>query len=236
MSVDFQLIVNKYEAALKAPRLLFDLYPRPRPVGRPPNRYLPLPGSVTLGVIGAFEGFAEDLLAAAMIEQGRGWSHVAQNADLTNPSVKTLVDKLAHACGIVVQPAATWSTLLPKQTAPTAWADRPTSWGDLLARAEGWIQVRHCLAHGLVTGLGAEVWPGPTFTKAVSNSTTRPSANDADVLAEIRGHPDKRALYLWPSIACARIFSVGAGIAAEAVAAAFSKTVTVSGLDLFSDV
>jgi hypothetical protein len=234
--VNFQEIVDKYAGTLRVPRLLYDLYPSPRPVGRPSNRYLPLPAATTLAVLGAFEGFAEDLLAAAMIEQGRTWAHVAKNADLTNPSLKTLAEKFLSATGIDVTPPSSWTTPLPRQTSATGWGDRPASWNEMLTRSEGWIQVRHCLSHGLVTGLGSEVWPPPISVRSVANQAALPSASDTDVLAWIRGHPDKRALYFWPSVGCARIYSVGASVIASVVAAEFSEAVDVGKLLLFEDV
>ncbi|GAA1645730.1 hypothetical protein [Microbacterium flavum] len=234
--VNFQDVVDKYAVALQVPRLLFDLWPSPRPVGRPGRKYSALPAATTLAVIGAFEGFAEDLLAGALVEQGRSWAHVAKNADLTNPSLATLVEKLGYAAGISSAPATTWTITLPRQTAATAWADRATSWAEVLERSAGWVQVRHCLAHGLVTGLGPEVWPAPVSARPLANQGNLPSANDPNVLATIRGFPDKRALYFWPAVAAARIYSIGAGVVATEVARAFGETVDVTGLDLFSTV
>ena len=224
----------KYATSLQVPRLLFDLWPSPRRVGRPERRYSALPAATTLAVVGAFEGFAEDLLAAAMIEQGRAWAHVAKNADLTNPSLRTLVEKLEHAAGIRVVPSAGWSVSLPCQTAATAWTDRPTTWPDLLSRSDSWVEVRHALTHGLVNGLGAEIWPDPVSTRRVTNQSSLPSANDPNILATIRGYPTKRALYFWPSVAVSRIYSIGAGVVATEVAAAFGEQVDVATLDLFS--
>lgn len=125
-NVDIQVIVDKYAAALRVPRLLFDLWPYPRPVGRPLKRHSALPAATTLAVLGAFEGFAEDLIAGTLVDQGRSWAHVAKNADLSNPSLATLVERLVHTSGIDPTPPDDWRLPLPKQTAATAWDSRPT--------------------------------------------------------------------------------------------------------------
>jgi hypothetical protein len=234
--VEFQSVLDKYAASLQVPRLLFDLWPKPRPVGRPIRKFSALPASTVLAVVGAFEGFAEDLLAAAMVKQGRTWAHIAKNADLTNPSLKMLVAQLDHACGISALPKPGWTMTLPRQTGASSWADQATGWSEVLTRADGWVQVRHCLSHGLVTGLGPEKWPSSSTARSHAIQSALVSANDHNVLAKVKNDKSKRGLYFWPSVACARIYSVGAGVVAEAVAAAFGDTIDVSKLDLFSNV
>lgn len=237
-SLDVQSVVDKYAKALEVPRLIFDLYPSPRTQGAPEKKYKPLPTAVVLSIVGGFEGFAEDLLALAMLRQGHGWAHVAQNANLTNPSVRDLLDQLLHTTGIDGAPANGWTTSLPKQTSATGWTYRDENWDGVVRRGDGWIQVRHALAHGLVTGLGKEVWPGPVSRKHHSRYGTIPSANDDDVLAYVKETPttNQRGLYLWPSIACARLFSAAAAQIAEAVATHFGETVDTTALDRFSGI
>ncbi len=234
-SLSFQPVVDRYAAALAAPQRLFSFWPNPRPVGRPNVKLSALPAATTLAVIGAFEGFAEDLLASALVKQGRTWAHVAKNCDLTNPSVKQLAEKLKSSAGIEVEPGPSWTISLPKQTSSTGWTMRDVAWNDALSRSESWVQVRHCLSHGLVTGLGSEVWPGPVSSKNFANQSGLPNANDPDILATVRGHPDKRGLYFWPSVSAAKIYSTMAGVIASKVAAHFGESVDASGLDLFDN-
>lgn len=224
VEVEFQPIVDKYAKALRGPSLLFELWPTPRTRGRPAQRYSALCSAVVLGVSGAFEAFAEDLLAAVLIRQGHGWAHVAANADLTNPSVKTLRNSLSKFAGIDVASPVGWTIDLPTQlNDSTTWNDRPYMWGDVLDRSESWIEVRHCLAHGAVTGIGGENWPGPVSRR--SHATSIPTANDDQILARLASDPAKRALYLWPTISCARIFSAGATVIASVAAAEFGESI-----------
>lgn len=187
-----------------------------------------------LGVTGAFEAFAEDLVAAAMLRNGHGWAQVAANADLTNPSLDDARAKLAHVAGIDIAGPQNWTLNLPTQSGTTTWTDRQYDWGRVLNLSKSWIEVRHCLAHGVVTGIGPELWPGPVSTKKYGAKVN--SANDEGVLAKIRNKPASRALYLWPTIGCARVFSAGATVLSEAVANAFGENLDTSALPAFTDV
>lgn len=40
-------------------------------------------------------------------------------------------------------------------------ATETIEWNQALSRADGWMEVRHCLSHGLVSGWRSEVWPKP---------------------------------------------------------------------------
>jgi len=233
VEVNIQSVVDRYAKALEVPRLLFELYPNPRPQGAMPKQYRPLAAAICLSVIGTFEGFAEDLLAAALYKEGYGWAHIAQNADLTNPSVKALRDKLVHTVTIDPDPKGDWSTPLHQQTSLSGWYEKKVTWKELLTRAEGWIQVRHCLSHGLTTGLGPEVWPGPAHKKAANRLDTIAAAKD--VLARTQS-PNKNALQFWSAVECARIFSVGAAVIANAVADRFGEEISTTALQRFKDV
>ncbi|MDQ1175390.1 hypothetical protein QE416_000126 [Microbacterium sp. SORGH_AS 421] len=235
IDVSVQSVVEKYARALKGPTLLFQLWPAPRPVGRPKQSQSALCGAIVLGVTGAFEAFAEDLVAAAMIRNGYGWAQVAANADLTNPSIEDARAKLSHAVGIDVSGAPEWSLNLPTQSGTSlAWAEKSVSWGRVLDLSKSWIEVRHCLAHGAVTGIGSEQWPGPVSSKKFG--TKLASANDEGVLARVSGSPGKRALYFWPTVACARIFAAGAKHLATTVANEFGEDIDTSALPDFKSV
>jgi len=235
IEVDFQTVVDKYARALNGPSRLFSLWPGKRGPGKPAEKYSALCSAVVLGVTGAFEAFAEDLLAAALIRQGHGWAQVAANADLTNPSLKTLREKLSTSAGIDVISPPGWSVKLPIQSGTsTAWKERPVEWGEVLARSASWIEVRHCLAHGVVTGLGAERWPGPV--NKGKHDKVMPTANDDNILAKVARDPAVRGLFLWPTVSCARTFSSGAAVIASTVAEEFGETVDVSRIPDFAKV
>jgi hypothetical protein len=236
VEADIQSVVDKYARALEGSSLIFDLYPKPRPQGRPQKRYRPLPAAVTLSVISTFEGFAEDLVASFLYGQGFGWAYIALHANLTNPSVNDLRKKLDHI-GIEIQLQANWTTPLPKQTSRTGWDPwgSAVTWNDLLTQSDSWMQVRHCLAHGLVTGLEPEIWPGPLDKRSASNQEREPAPKASDVLARTNAE-DKKALQLYPAIACARIYSVGAAVLAGAVADHLGEVVDTSALHKFDEV
>lgn len=193
---------------------------------------------MTLGVTGAFEAFAEDLLAAVLIRQGHGWAHVAANADLTNPSLVDLREKLQSKAGIAVGGPSDWALALKVQNlrkGASTWNDRAFSWSEVMRLSESWIEVRHCLAHGAVTGLGPERWPGPVSKASKMKYDALPSANDDNVLARVTD-PAERGLYLWPSVNCARVFSAGASVIAESVAIAFDEEIVLKGVERFDSI
>jgi hypothetical protein len=76
-----------------------------------------------------------------------------------------------------------------------------------LKRADGWMQVRHCLTHGLTSGWRSEVWPGPLKGSVTASS----------VLREMRG--GKHFIGMLGAITCARIYICGGLRIADAVAA-----------------
>jgi hypothetical protein len=98
------------------------------------------------------------------------------------------------------------------------------------------MQVRHCLAHGLVRGFGPETWPGPLdkrSAKTKHEQGAQPAAND--VLGRTRTS-GKHAIHFWSAVCCARVYSVGAAVAADEVARYFGETVDSAKLHKFEDV
>ncbi len=236
IQADVGSVVDKYSRALRAPRLLFDLYPSPRPPGKPPLRYQPIPAGVVMAVVGSFEGFAEDLLALALYRHGHSWAHIAQNADLTNPSIGDLARRLTDTVGAITTPPSNWSVKLPKQHGINGWNPAKTEgWAELLRRSEGWVQVRHCLAHGLVAGLGSELWPGPVSKKNLANQASLTTASDVLARSSIKD-PAERGLYMWPAVDCARVFTHGAAHLAECTADLLGDTVDASVLLSFDSI
>jgi len=51
------------------------------------------------------------------------------------------------------------------------------TWSDAETHAEGWMQVRHCLTHGLARGFRPEEWPGPLRGTITASSVLRPRGN-----------------------------------------------------------
>lgn len=234
-SPSVQSAVDKYAKALKGVRGLFDLYPSPRPVGAPASRYRPLPSAIVQGVTAAFESFAEELIVTTLVQQGATWAHVAANANLTNPTLSTLAKLMSHACGIVVQPAHAWSLKIWRQSSGhgTGWSRTSSrSWEDIQKDSDGWMQVRHCLTHGLVTGATPAKWPGPVTRAAVANQQS--IARASDVLAQRSA--GRSALVLYSATNACLVYSHGGGVIAASAAASLGESINTSELLLFEDI
>lgn len=240
MSISAQTVqsaVDLYARSLRVPRDLFDLYPRPRPQGAPRKPLRAVPSAVVQGVTAAFEAFAEELLVVSLLRRGETWAQIAKNADLTNPTLKDLVSALARAAGIQVDPpreggaALTWKTW--KQSSNTGWArTRSVNWAELLRDSDCWMQVRHCLTHGLVTGVEPTRWPGPVTKRNYDQRHALPNASE--VLA--RATDGRKALTLYPAVNCGLVYSIGGASIATQTAAALDEDVDIDGLLVFGDV
>lgn len=232
-----QGVADRYERSLRAVRGLFDLYPTPRPQGAPSARYRPLPPAIVQGVTAGFESFAEELMVVAMIKGvASTWAQVGAHADMTNPTVRDLTEKLQAACGISVSGPQGWSLKLWRQSGAkkTAWAQtRAVSWNTLRLESESWMQVRHCLTHGLVTGTEPAVWPGPVSKKALAAQGNLPSA--MDVLAE-SATASKRSLTMYTAVNCCLVYTEGAIVIADAVANSLGEAVNTIGLRKFDGI
>lgn len=221
--------VTKLDKSLTAARNLFDLYPSPRPVGAPGAQYRGIPPAVVQSVTAGFEAFAEELIVTVMVRQGHSWAQIAANADMTNPSLRTLATKLEHVAGIRVAPDQAWALKVWKQggTKKTAWSCTASrTWEQLLDDADGWMQVRHCLTHGLVTGTAPAVWPGPVTKRAVSNQVGMPTASS--VLAEAGN--GRRSLGLYSAVNAGLVYAHGAAQMASAVATSLGELVDTTKL------
>ena len=223
-----QSAVIKFDKSLTAARGLFDLYPSPRPVGAPGAQYRAIPPAVVQSVTAGFEAFAEELIVIVMVRQGDTWAQIAANADMTNPSLRILAQKLEHVAGIRVSPGGRWTLKVWKQSGAkkTAWSRSASrTWEDLLYDADGWMQVRHCLTHGLVVGTSPAIWPGPVTKKALNNQAGMASASA--VLAESGA---KRSLGLYSSVNAGLVYAHGAAQIASAVAVALGDDVDTTSL------
>jgi hypothetical protein len=90
----------------------------------------------------------------------------------------------------------------------TLWYQDDLSWEVAKLQARGWMQVRHCLAHGLASGWGTEAWPGPVRKDVPPAATVLLPAKSG------KGH----SLVLHGAISCARIYRAAAEHIADAVA------------------
>jgi hypothetical protein len=205
LPVSLQDTVDRFGRSLEVPHRLVALHPRK--AGHSGN-FAALPPAVVLGVISAFEGFVEDFLTTALYLRGYGLGQIAKRANMNNPTVSVFHAKcLAEFPGIANRVGSMFS--LRVWNTPSV-NDRPATetifWEEVLKRADGWMEVRHCLTHGLASGWRSEVWPGPL----------RGSATASSVLRAKRG--GRHSIGIIGAITCARIYIHGASHLAAAVA------------------
>lgn len=162
---NLQEVVDRYKRVLQTADWLIQCHPRKR--GNPGKSAALAPASV-LASVAAFEGFAEDLLAAVATFRGYGYGQIAKLVAMNNPTVKILDDKLTNVLGVGADQSwkSTFSLTVWRPPDPgrgdSFWFDdKVLDWNDVMVASDGWMQVRHCLSHGLVRGTRAEHWPGP---------------------------------------------------------------------------
>ncbi|SNT63528.1 hypothetical protein SAMN05421812_115129 [Asanoa hainanensis] len=212
--------VNRFARSLEVPRRLVSLHPRtPGNAGN----FSALPPAVVLGVISAFEGFVEDFLATALHQRGYGLGQIARRVSMNNPTVDEFFRRCANEFpGIGARLAAgpgvsVWNVPGVGRRPQIETVDL----AELRRRADGWMQVRHCLAHGLVSGWRSEVWPGPLRGTATVSSVLRPRPGG------------RHAIGLIGAISCARIHLHGARLIADAVAAELDTDLSWTALPDF---
>ncbi len=196
LSASLQDPLDRFARSLIVPRRLLELHPRKR--GHAGNAAALAP-AISLGVVAAFEGFVEEFVAVGAVIRGLGLAQVAKAVgNLNNPDVaafeKLLVGQLglpqtAVGAGFAVDywkpppPGATW------------WHEHRLGWEDAKSDAQAWMQVRHCLTHGLTSGWQAEHWPGPLKNDVRAASSV------------LRQTPTGRhTLVIHGAITCARIY------------------------------
>ncbi|OZM70397.1 hypothetical protein CFN78_25630 [Amycolatopsis antarctica] len=207
-----QTCVDRFARALFTPSKLMALHPRKQ--GHPGNAAALAP-AITLGVISAFEGFVEDFLATVFYLQGQSFGQIAKKLSINNPDVG-VVDELVRRefpelrgkIGVDFS-VDVWS---PPGVGKSFWLPRSLNWEATKAEAAGWMQVRHCLTHGLASGWGPEVWPGPTKNKTPPASSVLRRNSDG-----------KHSLGLHGAITCARVYVAGARHVATVLALEFEQ-------------
>ena len=205
-----QETVDRFARSLAVPSRLLKIHPRKQ--GNPGN-YAALAPAITLGVLSAFEGFAEDFLAMALYLQGQSFAQITKKADLTNPSLLDFKTAAVRDLpGVKPKLGVDFEVELWRPPALGKngwWGYEAVYWDDVVRESQAWIQVRHCLSHGLTSGWGAEVWPGPA-TKAGNTPWA------SEVLRPMPG--GKHSLVIHGAISCARLYQAGAVHLADLIA------------------
>lgn len=232
IDVTMQGVIDRYARALSVPLLMLDLFPTPRPQGAPEKKYRTINPAVVLASISAFEGFAEELVATMLYNDGHPMAYIAHNSNLTNPTVGDLEKLLTKTCGLRQGDAAKGftATIMPPpapDATTTWWLPKDITWSQLVTDSTDWMQVRHNLTHGTVTGLEPARWPGPA-------NNSKDAGLASNVLQTMKD--GRHSLNFWGAITCARIYSQGATRLATLLAASRSETVDTSKVPDFLDV
>lgn len=224
LGTDLQGPVTKFAAALGTPDRLLKL--APKSAGNPGNAAALSP-AIVLTTIAAFEGFAEDFLATVLALEGNGLAQIAKEVGRwNNPSLREWVATASK----LISPSAkesldagpTKKIAVYRMTANGNWSPGGKEWPEILKDSDAWMQVRHLLTHGLVTGWRAESWPPPLRRDVPgAASVLRPKGSG------------KASLDRSGAKSCARIYTLGAKHAADVAAEGLGKTLDWSELPDF---
>lgn len=202
-----QSSVDRLSRSLIVPARLQALHPRKR--GGAGNAAALAP-AITQCVVPAFEGFVEDFFATVLYQQGQSFAQIVRKMNLTNPDVKEFEELIIKEFpGLRNQIGSNFSVDVwaPPSINKSFWTEQSLTWTQAKQQASGWMQVRHCLAHGLASGWRSEVWPGPVRKDVPpASSVLRPMQKG------------KHSLALHGAITCARIYLAGAQHLADIVA------------------
>lgn len=222
LAPDLQSSVDRFARSLIVPRRLLALHPRKQGGAGDAAALAP---AITQCVIPAFEGFVEDFFATVLYRQGQSFAQIVKKMNLTNPDI-------AEFAGLAVKEFPELKRLIgtdfevtvfaPPPVGKSFWTDQDLVWNEAVEAARGWMQVRHCLAHGLASGWRSEVWPGPVKKEAPPASSV------------LRRMPTgKHSLALHGAISCARIYLAGAQHLGDLVANHLHEKLNWSGVPEF---
>jgi hypothetical protein len=213
LPVRLQESIDRFGRSLEVPQRLVSLHPRK--LGYSGN-FAALPPAVVLGIVSAFEGFVEDFLATALYLRGYGLGQIARMININNPTVSTFQARCRAEFPAMVGGIGDGFSLQVWNT-PTVGgrpATETISWEELLKRADGWMEVRYCLTHGLVSGWRSEVGPGPLKGTMAASSVLRAMPGG------------KHSIGILGAITCARIYIYGARCLASRIVDGFGENVS----------
>jgi hypothetical protein len=211
-----QSTVDRFAQSFKVAASLHSLHPGTSDV---PSRSLR--PAMVLCAIAAFEGFAEDMLSAAMQNRGYTLLQISEQANLSNPDLGDVEQKISGlfkgALGKVEDDFGleVWS---PPRGNSGWWHTDVLTWKDVKRDATAWMQVRHCLTHGVTSGWGSELWPDAHPPKRRGELV--PAA--WSVLRETEA--GRHSLAVRCAINCCRIYRYGAQNLADCLARHLGET------------
>ncbi|WP_405733337.1 hypothetical protein OG885_19840 [Streptomyces sp. NBC_00028] len=222
LAPSLQASVDRFARSLIVPSRLLALHPRKR--GGAGNAAALAP-AITLGILSAFEGFAEDFFATVLYGQGQSFAQIVRKMNLTNPDIEEFEKLIVKEFPTLAKGLKTGFSVdvwAPPAIGASFWKPATLTWDQAKVTAQGWMQVRHCLSHGMASGWRSEVWPGPVKNNVVPASS---------VLRPMKG--GKHSLALHGAISCARTYRGGAEHLASIVANHLGETLSWAGLPDF---
>lgn len=216
-----QAAVNEFGRSLTVPTKLFKLHP-----GKPGDAAALNPAIVLL-VISAFEGFAQNFLAGALFESGTSLGQIAHIVGIwNNPTLRDFQKRLntGFPGTSEILDAATIPVRMPPPIGHTLHSDEYISWSQAVKDSEAWMQIRHCLSHGAVSGWSTERWPHSI------NSSDQKGQSRRIIYTNKAG---EQSVNLQGARSCASVFVVGAKLLADAVASSFGFALDWSLLSPF---
>jgi hypothetical protein len=174
-------------------------------------------------VISAFEGFVEDFLANTLYLQGHGLAQIAKKVSMNNPTVSFFSSKMTSELpGIKSKIGQGFELRVWHYGTVTGQPSTQTiNWMEAEKRADGWMEVRHCLTHGLTSGIKSELWPAPLKGNNTAGSVLRKMPNG------------KHSIGLLGAISCARIYVYCAKHIADLTANELSAPIDFSRIPEF---
>jgi len=208
-----QSTVDRYAKSLAVPHGLTSLHNRNK--HRPTQAEMSLAPAIVLTSVSAFEGFVEEFIAVTGAKRNLSFAQIVKLAHTNAPSLgdfeKNLVKQLGSWSETTWSDNYTLELYQPPELSSNSnwWRTVNKPWSDVLTDAEGWLQVRHSLAHGLTRGYLSESWPSPMGQRGFhvpANHVLREQQNN------------RHSLTLHGAINCARILRHGAEILCEQTA------------------
>ena len=201
-ATNLQSTVDRFAQSLKVAASLHSLHPR---TADAPSRALR--PAMVLCTIAAFEGFAEEILAAALHQRGDTLYQISEQVNFTNPDLFDLEDKINDLFNRKLgedDPTFTLEVWRLPVGDSGWWSTDVLSWEGTKYQALAWMQVRHALTHGTASGWGSELWPG-TYPAKRRGRIVPPSST---VLRETE--TDRYSLARRCAVNCCRIYRHGA--------------------------
>jgi hypothetical protein len=209
-AVDLQSTVDRFAQSLKVAASLYSLHPRNADLASRALR-----PAMVMCVIAAFEGFAEDMLAVGMHIRKYTLLEISRTVDVNNPDLVRFEKEIDKHFPGTLSERDHDSFRLELWRQPTGdsgwWPAAELTWTKTKDEAMAWMQVRHCLAHGIVSGWGGEHWPLPT-----KKGVTYAGPHASSVLRETG--QGLYSLAIRCALNCCRIYRYGAQHLADQLA------------------